>query len=126
MARSIGSGTDAASGEHARSNVAFRPFSPFGVWSLTCGVEGALPPVNTSEPLPEEFSEPLARAASRTRPLASQVLWYPEVTSTNDVAARLAERGGEEGVLVLADGQTAGRGRRGREWASPPGAGVYA
>ena len=90
------------------------------------GVDQPLPLADTPQPVPEEFGQPLARAAGRTRPFASQVLWYPEVTSTNDVAARLAERGVEEGVLVLADGQTAGRGRRGREWASPAGAGVYA
>jgi BirA family biotin operon repressor/biotin-[acetyl-CoA-carboxylase] ligase len=73
-----------------------------------------------------EFAEPLARAHGRIRPLASRVLWYADISSTNDVAARLAERGGEEGVLVVADGQTAGRGRRGRDWSSPRGVGIYA
>ena len=54
------------------------------------------------------------------------MLWFREVTSTNDVAVRLGEADAEEGVLVAADSQTAGRGRRGRHWASPPGAGIYA
>lgn len=40
--------------------------------------------------------------------------------STNDVAAPL-----EEGAVVVADQQTAGRGRRGRTWFSPPGSGLY-
>jgi BirA family transcriptional regulator, biotin operon repressor / biotin---[acetyl-CoA-carboxylase] ligase len=82
--------------------------------------------VNTPQPVPGEFSEPLTRAAARIKPLASRIFWYSEVTSTNDVAVHLAESGAEEGVLVLADGQTAGRGRRGRDWASPPAAGIYA
>ena len=57
---------------------------------------------------------------------ASRVLWYPEVTSTNDVAVALAESGADEGVVVAADAQTTGRGRLGRSWASPAGVGIYA
>jgi BirA family biotin operon repressor/biotin-[acetyl-CoA-carboxylase] ligase len=53
------------------------------------------------------------------------VLWYAEVPSTNDVAARLAASGEPEGTVVAADAQSAGRGRLGRAWASPPGAGLY-
>ncbi len=44
-----------------------------------------------------------------------------EVDSTNEAAKRLACTGAEEGTLVWARGQTAGRGRRGREWDSQPG-----
>jgi BirA family biotin operon repressor/biotin-[acetyl-CoA-carboxylase] ligase len=47
------------------------------------------------------------------------------VGSTNDVAQTLAEQGFPEGTLVGSEMQTAGRGRHGREWASPPGAGLY-
>ena len=43
------------------------------------------------------------------------------VTSTNEVARELAESGAEDGTLVWAREQTAGRGRRGKDWASPPG-----
>lgn len=43
------------------------------------------------------------------------------VSSTNDVAATLPE-----GSVVVADAQTAGRGRRGRTWFSPAGSGLYA
>ncbi len=43
------------------------------------------------------------------------------VGSTNDEAKDLARAGAEEGTLVWAREQTAGRGRRGRVWASPPG-----
>lgn len=51
--------------------------------------------------------------------------WLDSTTSTNDVAARLAESGAEDGTAVVAETQTAGRGRHGRIWFSPPGAGLY-
>lgn len=44
-----------------------------------------------------------------------------EVTSTNDEAKRLAGHGAPEGTVVVADRQTAGRGRLGRAWWSEPG-----
>lgn len=75
--------------------------------------------------LPAEFAEALARLRPRLGPFAQQLLWYPEVTSTNDIAARLADTGAAEGTVVAADAQTAGRGRHGRVWISPPGAGLY-
>ena len=43
------------------------------------------------------------------------------VTSTMDVAARLAAGGAAAGTVVVADEQTAGRGRLGRVWTAPPG-----
>ncbi len=46
-------------------------------------------------------------------------------TSTNDVARVFAEDGFEEGMVVLADSQQAGRGTKGRNWFSPPGQGLY-
>jgi BirA family biotin operon repressor/biotin-[acetyl-CoA-carboxylase] ligase len=53
------------------------------------------------------------------------VSWHEEVSSTNDVATSLAERGAAEGCVVAANSQNAGRGRMRRSWASPPGAGLY-
>jgi BirA family biotin operon repressor/biotin-[acetyl-CoA-carboxylase] ligase len=50
---------------------------------------------------------------------------FQTVPSTMDLAAKLAEEGAAQGVVVAADQQTAGRGRRGARWASPPGAGLY-
>lgn len=44
-----------------------------------------------------------------------------EVGSTNDEAMALAAKGAAEGTLVWARCQTAGKGRRGRSWVSPPG-----
>ena len=54
-----------------------------------------------------------------------QIHRYHDVASTNDVAAQLAERGADEGCVVVAEAQSAGRGRHGRTWASPAGAGLY-
>jgi BirA family biotin operon repressor/biotin-[acetyl-CoA-carboxylase] ligase len=76
--------------------------------------------------LPDDLASALAHAAPRLGAIGQSVLWYPDVASTNDVAASLADAGSPEGTLVLADMQTAGRGRQGRAWASPPGAGIYA
>lgn len=48
-----------------------------------------------------------------------------ELASTNLTAKQLAAQGAPNGSLVVADTQTAGRGRRGRSFASPPGTGLY-
>ncbi|MEQ1757849.1 MAG: biotin--[acetyl-CoA-carboxylase] ligase [Vicinamibacterales bacterium] len=81
--------------------------------------------VPTSGSLPRHFSEPLERLADRVGVFGARVLWFEEVGSTNTIAVGLAERGEEEGTVVVADAQSAGRGRLGRTWASPPGAGLY-
>lgn len=62
-----------------------------------------------------------ARAADPARRIGHAVEFHAEIGSTNDRArAALAEPGGE-GLAVVADLQTAGRGRRGRTWLSPAG-----
>ena len=75
--------------------------------------------------IPADVAGALAHAGDRLGIFARRTLWYDEVGSTNDVAGALADRGAEEGVVVIADRQTAGRGRLGRSWASPAGAGIY-
>ncbi len=77
------------------------------------------------EPLPHEFAEALAAAAGRLGLFTRDILWYPAISSTNDVANVLAERGAPEGTVVVANAQSAGRGRQGRVWVSPSGAGLY-
>lgn len=59
--------------------------------------------------------------ALRTRYVGRRLHWFEQVTSTNDVARTLAEQGCPEGTVVVARVQTAGRGRLGRRWVSPPG-----
>jgi BirA family biotin operon repressor/biotin-[acetyl-CoA-carboxylase] ligase len=77
-------------------------------------------------PVPDDIADALERVRPRlggTLPL----VWYADaIGSTNDVAERLASHGAGDGTIVLADLQTAGRGRLGRTWFSPPGAGLYA
>jgi len=50
---------------------------------------------------------------------------FDRVTSTNDVAGRMAEEGAPEGMVIVALEQTRGRGRHGRSWVSPPASGLY-
>ena len=74
---------------------------------------------------PEELAEAFVSARPRFGPLGSSLIYFPTVGSTNDMAARLAARSACEGAVVVAGAQTAGRGRRGRSWYSPPGSGLY-
>jgi BirA family biotin operon repressor/biotin-[acetyl-CoA-carboxylase] ligase len=50
--------------------------------------------------------------------------YYDEIESTNVEAKALANRGAPEGTVVIAEAQTAGRGRLGRRWTSPAGKGL--
>jgi BirA family biotin operon repressor/biotin-[acetyl-CoA-carboxylase] ligase len=54
-------------------------------------------------------------------PAAYRLVCYNTIGSTNEEAKRLARAAAQEGTLVWALEQTAGRGRRGRAWSSPPG-----
>ena len=78
-----------------------------------------------TEPLPADIARALAAAADRIGACAGRISYVDTVSSTNDVALRLAAAGAGDGTTVLAGGQTAGRGRQGRRWFSPPGAGLY-
>src|SRR4051795_4846341 len=51
---------------------------------------------------------------------------HDTIGSTNDRARELAEQGAAHGTLVTAGEQTAGRGRQGRTWATPPGTAIAA
>ena len=59
------------------------------------------------------------------RVFTERVTYFDVVASTNDIAMALLASGAPEGTTVLAAKQTAGRGRRGRSWFSPDGAGLY-
>lgn len=66
------------------------------------------------------------RDPSGARTLGLPELWrFRSVGSTNDVAKELADRGAPSGTAVIADEQSAGRGRGGRRWASPSGLGAW-
>ncbi len=60
-----------------------------------------------------------------TRLVGRQIHCENEIASTNQLAQQLAAQGAPEGLVVLAETQTAGRGRMGRRWESPAGVNVY-
>ncbi|MBL7120333.1 MAG: biotin--[acetyl-CoA-carboxylase] ligase [Dehalococcoidia bacterium] len=55
-----------------------------------------------------------------TRLIGRNILYYPSLPSTMDTAREMARDGMCEGTVILAAEQTAGKGRRGRKWVSPP------
>jgi BirA family biotin operon repressor/biotin-[acetyl-CoA-carboxylase] ligase len=60
-----------------------------------------------------------------TRWLARRYVWLDDTDSTNRVAADLAREGAEHGTTVVAESQSAGRGRLGRNFYSPPHLNLY-
>jgi len=60
-----------------------------------------------------------------TRLLGRSVVAHTEIDSTNTELRQLAEAGAVEGTVVVADRQSAGRGRLGRRWESPSGVNLY-
>ena len=85
----------------------------------------SVPPWFVSTTPPSDITEALARAGSRLGPFENRLAWYEEVGSTNDLGAAAAEAGAPEGLVLVANTQSLGRGRVGRSWSSPPGAGLY-
>ncbi len=75
--------------------------------------------------VPDRLTALELRPVLNTHDLGHVLHCYGEIGSTNDRAKELAEEGAEHGEVVLAEAQTAGRGRRGRSWASPPRKNVY-
>lgn len=77
--------------------------------------------------LPEEEMYGRNELESRleTRWAGRPLRYYDKLSSTNLQAKLDAENGAPQGALIVADMQTAGRGRRGRAWSSPAGMNVY-
>jgi BirA family transcriptional regulator, biotin operon repressor / biotin---[acetyl-CoA-carboxylase] ligase len=69
---------------------------------------------------PPDLVQPQAVESQLSAPIAGPVIWRDETTSTNDDVARQARQGAGEGLVIGADFQRAGRGRRGREWVAAP------
>ena len=70
------------------------------------------------------WTETLRRMLSDI-PERTQLLVFDCVDSTNTLLRRLGDSGAEEGTVVIARQQTAGRGRQGRSFYSPPDTGIY-
>ncbi|HUO04687.1 MAG TPA: biotin--[acetyl-CoA-carboxylase] ligase [Candidatus Binataceae bacterium] len=54
-----------------------------------------------------------------------RIHYFDEIDSTQEAARELAAQGASQGVAVIAERQSAGRGRKGRSWHSPPGINLY-
>ncbi|HEX2720316.1 MAG TPA: biotin--[acetyl-CoA-carboxylase] ligase, partial [Candidatus Deferrimicrobium sp.] len=65
------------------------------------------------------------REALRPGPPWTDLVCLGVADSTNRVAMEMAENGAPHGTVVVADAQTAGRGRMGRRWVSPAGKNLY-
>ncbi len=72
-------------------------------------------------PLPEDLDLITLRRQLDTRIIGVTIMRYERVASTNDIARDRARNGYPEGLVVLAEEQSAGRGRLGRSWVSPYG-----
>jgi BirA family biotin operon repressor/biotin-[acetyl-CoA-carboxylase] ligase len=70
-------------------------------------------------------ADDLLSRLGRTRVIGRDIRVFQETTSTNDVVEKLARDGVKEGVVVIAESQTRGRGRLGRKWTSPRGRGLW-
>lgn len=73
----------------------------------------------------EVYGENELRSRIRTSWAGTQVHFYQTTASTNLLAKQAGEEDAPHGALFVANAQTAGRGRRGRSWQSPPGANIY-
>jgi len=67
------------------------------------------------------LSSSKVRECLRTRILGRSILYFRTLASTNDVAKQLATKNMKEGTVIVAENQSSGRGRVGREWVSPEG-----
>lgn len=74
---------------------------------------------------PEEFSKVGIESRRKTKWAGRRVIFLESTDSTNIQAGLAGSAGEDEGVLVVAKEQAAGRGRRGRQWDSPQEGGIY-
>lgn len=75
--------------------------------------------------MPDIITPEEIKSLLKTRELGREICCYEKVDSTNTMAKKLAESEGIHGLLVTADVQSAGKGRRGKHWESQPGTGVW-
>ncbi len=75
--------------------------------------------------LPIPLSKNYLQSAISTQYIGRPTLYYKSVTSTNTLGFQAAEIGISHGTVILADHQTAGKGRLGRTWHSPENKNLY-
>jgi len=69
-------------------------------------------------PKPDLLDTDQIKAQLKTRRIGRKILVYSRTSSTNDIAAEYAKNKGNDGLVVFAEEQTAGRGRAGAKWHS--------
>ena len=74
---------------------------------------------------PDVMTEEELQSCRKTKWAGQEIVYFDQIDSTNIKAKELAEQGYPSGTLVVADKQVAGRGRRGRNWDSPSGTGIF-
>lgn len=74
---------------------------------------------------PDILTKEELESVMTTRWAGRNVVYYDETDSTNLRVKQIGDAGAPEGTLAVADMQTAGRGRRGRAWESPPASSIY-
>ena len=77
------------------------------------------------EEVPDVIYEQELRSLLHTRWFGNKILYFDSIDSTNNELKRQAETQVCHGLLAVAEEQTAGRGRRGHGWVSPPGTGIW-
>ena len=75
--------------------------------------------------LPDILAPSLIKLDAGEGKIGHRILHYFKTDSTNSVAMTLASSGAEHGTVVVAEEQTAGRGRLGRAWHSEKSSGIY-
>ncbi|MBA4686651.1 MAG: biotin--[acetyl-CoA-carboxylase] ligase [Candidatus Galacturonibacter soehngenii] len=74
---------------------------------------------------PDIISYSEMKSVLNTKWIGEELYFYEEIDSTNTKAKQLAETGATSGTLVVSNMQTAGKGRRGRQWESPSETGIF-
>ncbi|MEI6846324.1 MAG: HTH domain-containing protein, partial [Candidatus Firestonebacteria bacterium] len=75
--------------------------------------------------IPDKVLAAEIRYGLETKYIGRELYCFNEAGSTNETALKLAESSVSEGTVVIAEKQTAGKGRLGRKWSSPAGAGLW-
>ncbi len=103
------------------------------VWKIIKSLQGEGYVIETSpkkgyllSEIPDILSAAEVKSGLQTELFGREHFYYfADIDSTNNYAKKLAAQDYPEGTLVIAETQSAGRGRRGRTWDSKPGQGIY-
>ena len=93
--------------------------------NTVCPVASGSRPGTNPDPVVDRLSIDRIRRGLCTEIVGRHVYLFDAIPSTNAVLRQLALSGAEEGTVVLAETQTAGRGRMGHAWFSLPGVNLY-